>query len=181
MPTDITLLLNAVSSGDTRAAEELLPVIYDELRHLAAGKMAREHPQTLQATALVHEAWLRLGDQRFENRAHFFGAAAEAMRRILVERSRRRSRLKRGAGFERTDYQESQIVSPLKDDKLLQVHDALDQLATEDPMKAEIVKLRYFAGLKNAEIGALLGVNEKTERRHWQIAKIMLFQIIGQK
>jgi RNA polymerase sigma factor (TIGR02999 family) len=181
MPSDVTQLLNAIDSGDSTAAEELLPVIYDELRQLAAAKMAREIPQTLQATALVHEAWMRLGQQRYENRVHFFGAAAEAMRRILVERARRRSRLKRGANLERADYQESQIISPLNDDKLLQVHEALDQLATDEPIKAEIVKLRYFAGLENAEIGALLGVNEKTVRRHWQIAKIMLFQIIGQK
>ena len=181
MSTEVTQLLNAMESGDSTAAEELLPAIYDELRQMAAAKMAREKPQTLQATALVHEAWLKLGEQRFENRAHFFGAAAEAMRRILVESARRRNRIKRGGEMERSEFVESQIVSPLKDDKLLQVHEALDELATQEPVKAEIVKLRYFAGLQNMEIGSLLGVSEKTVRRHWQVAKIMLVQIIGKK
>jgi RNA polymerase sigma factor (TIGR02999 family) len=160
------------------AGQELHLSLYQELRRMAAAKMATEKPQTLQATALVHEAWLKLGEQRFENRAHFFGAAAEAMRRILVERARRRARLKRGGDRERADYDESQIVSPLKDDKLLLVHEVLDELEAQDPVKARIVKLRYFAGLENAEIGALLGVNEKTVRRHWQVAKVMLFQLI---
>ncbi len=178
MPSDVTQLLNAVGSGDSRAAEELLPVIYDELRQMAAGKMARESPQTLQATALVHEAWLRLGQQRYENRAHFFGAAAEAMRRILVERARRRARIKHGGEHERAEYQESLIVGPVDDDKLLQVHEVLERLAEQDPIKARIVKLRFFAGLENAEIGALLDVNEKTVRRHWKVAKVMLFQLI---
>jgi len=181
MPDDVTCLLRAMESGDPTAAEELLPVFYEELRQLAAAKMAREKPQTLQATALVHEAWMKLGDQRFENRAHFFGAAAEAMRRILVERARRRNRLKRGGELERSEFVESQIVAPLKDDKLLQVHEALDELATQDPVKAEIVKLRYFAGLQSMENGSILGVSEKTVRRHWQVAKIMLVQIIGKK
>lgn len=179
MPSDVTVLLNAMDSGDSTAAEELLPILYDELRQLAAAKMASEKPQTLQATALVHEAWMKLGEQRFQNRAHFFGAAAEAMRRILVERARSRSRQKRGGELERSEFIESQIVSLLKDDKLLLVHEALDKLAAQDPLKAEIVKLRYFVGLQNAEIGTALGVNEKTVRRHWQVAKIMLFQLIG--
>ena len=144
----------------TNAGKELGTSLYRELRQMATAKMAREKPQTLQATALVHEAWLKLGDQRFENRAHFFGAAAEAMRRILVERARRRARLKRGGELERADYNESRIVSPLKDDKLLLVHEALDELEAQDPIKARIVKLRFFAGLENAEIGALLDVSE---------------------
>lgn len=159
-------------------SEDLLPTLYQELRQMAAAKMAREQPQTLQATALVHEAWLKLGEQKFENRAHFFGAAAEAMRRILVERARRRSRLKRGGELERADYQESQIICPVDDDRLLQVNEALEELAALDPIKAKIVKLRFFAGLENGEIAALLGVNEKTVRRHWQVAKVMLFQLI---
>jgi len=161
-----------------KASEALLETLYDELRELAAAKMAREKPQTLQATALVHEAWLKLGGQQFENRAHFFGAAAEAMRRILVERARRRGRLKRGGDAERAEYFESQIAAPLRDEKLLMVHEVLDELAARDPFKAEIVKLRYFAGLENAEIGALLGVNEKTVRRHWQVAKVLLLQLM---
>jgi len=168
----------SVPKSELHNNEALLETLYDELRQLAAAKMAREKPQTLQATALVHEAWLKLGGQRFENRAHFFGAAAEAMRRILVERARRLGRLKRGGELERAEYVESQVISPLKEDKLLLVHEVLDELATQDPFKAEIVKLRYFAGLENAEIGALLGVNEKTVRRHWQVAKIQLYQMI---
>jgi RNA polymerase sigma factor (TIGR02999 family) len=170
-------LQNTASTAHTN--EELLATLYEELRQLAAAKLVREKPQTLQATALVHEAWLKLGGQRFENRAHFFGAAAEAMRRILVERARRRGRRKRGGELERAEYFESQIVSPLKEGKLLLVHEVLDDLAARDPFKAEIVKLRYFAGLENREIGALLGVNEKTVRRHWQLAKIQLFQMIS--
>jgi RNA polymerase sigma factor (TIGR02999 family) len=172
-------LQNTASGAHTN--EELLATLYEELRQLAAAKLAREKPQTLQATALVHEAWLKLGGQRFENRAHFFGAAAEAMRRILVERARRRGRLKRGGELERAEYFESKIVSPLKEGKLLLVHEVLDELAARDPFKAEIVKLRYFAGLENGEIGALLGVNEKTVRRHWQVAKIQLFQMISEE
>ena len=173
--------LIADSEGGVNTKEELLPALYRELRQMAAAKMARESPQTLQATALVHEAWLKLGEQRFENRAHFFGAAAEAMRRILVERARKRGRLKRGGDLERSEYVESQIVSPLKDDKLLLVHAVLDELAARDPVKVQIVKLRYFAGLENTEIAALLGVNEKTVRRHWQVAKVLLFQMIREK
>ena len=113
MPSDVTQLLHAIDSGDAKAAEELLPIIYDELRQMAAGKMARENPQTLQATALVHEAWMRIGERQFENRDHFFAAAAEAMRRILVEKARRRGRIKRGAELERADYHESKIVGPV--------------------------------------------------------------------
>ncbi len=160
------------------ADQELLPALYQELRQMAVAKMARERPQTLQATALVHEAWMKLDGQRFGNRAHFFAAASEAMRRILVDQARRRKRLKRGGEFERSDYVESRISSPLKDDRLLLVHEALDELERQDARKAQIVKLRYFAGLENAEIGAMLGVNEKTVRRHWEVAKVMLFQLI---
>ncbi len=174
--------LASVKAGHPRTGEDLLPLLYDELRQMAAAKMAREHTdQTLQATALVHEAWLKLGHQRFENRSHFFGAASEAMRRILVERARRRGRQKRGAHLERADYEESQIISPLEDEKLLQVHEVLDEFAVEEPVKAEVVKLRFFAGLENAEIGAILGISEKTVRRHWQVAKIQLFQMIRER
>jgi RNA polymerase sigma factor (TIGR02999 family) len=179
--SDITLILNAAQQGDPKAAEELLPLLYDELRKLAAQKMAREAPgQTLQPTALVHEAWLRLGGdgQKWLNRAHFFGAAAEALRRILVEKARRRQRLKCGGGQERVEFDESALELPAEDEKVLQVHEALDTLAAEDPQKAEIVRLRFFVGLKNDEIAALLGVNEKTVRRHWEVAKVKLFQNI---
>jgi RNA polymerase sigma factor (TIGR02999 family) len=179
---DFTRILERAQAGDGNAAAEMLPLVYDELRRLAAAKMARESPgQTLQPTALVHEAWLRLGgdDQpNWQNRSHFLGAAAEAMRRILVENARRKLRLKRGGGNERVELHESAIEAPIEDEKVLQVHEALDTLATEDPQKAEIVKLRFFVGLGHDEIAALLGVNEKTVRRHWEVAKIKLFQRI---
>ena len=165
--------------------EELLPLVYDELRRLAGSRMAREQPgQTLQATALVHEAWLRLaadGDSRWQNRAHFFAAAGEAMRRILVDNARRKAQLKRGGNPERIDLPESQIVAPGEDDKLLDVHAVLDELAAEDPLKAEIVKLRCFVGLNHQEIGDALGVNEKTVRRHWEVAKVRLYELITGK
>jgi RNA polymerase sigma factor (TIGR02999 family) len=144
--------------------------------------MANEAPgQTLQPTALVHEAWLRLGagDQpAWQNRAHFLAAAAEAMRRILVESARRKLRLKRGGGGERVELHESTIEAPAGDEKILQVHEALELLSVEDPQKAEVVKLRYFVGLSHGEIAALFGVNEKTVRRHWEVAKVRLFQTI---
>lgn len=178
----ITRVLGRLEQGAANAAEELLPLVYAELRQLAAHKMANEAPgQTLQATALVHEAWLRLGggDQpAWQNRAHFLAAAAEAMRRILVESARRKLRLKRGGGGERMELHESAIEAPAGDEKILQVHEALEVLSVKDPEKAQIVKLRFFVGLKNEEIAALLGVNEKTVRRHWEVAKVRLFQSI---
>jgi len=144
--------------------------------------MAQERPgQTLQPTALVHEAWLRLGaDQqpKWENRAHFLAAAAEAMRRILVEKARRKHRLKRGGGLEPVELHESAIEAPMDDEKVLQVNEALDALAAEDPRQAEVVKLRFFGGLGHHEVAALLGVNEKTVRRDWELAKLRLFQKI---
>lgn len=169
------------TSSGSRSPDELLETLYADLREMAAGKMAREHAaQTLQPTALVHEAWLKLDGQKFQNKAHFFGSAAEAMRRILVDRARRRRRQKRGAGAEHVEFEESQIESPLGDDQLPEVHEALEQLAAEDETKAEVVKLRFFAGLAHPEVAALLGVSEKTARRHWQVAKIRLFQIISE-
>ena len=179
---DFTQVLERAQGGDPRAAAELLPLVYGELRRLAAAKMAREAPgHTLQPTALVHEAWLRLGGDNqpaWQNRSHFLGAAAEAMRRILVENARRKLRLKRGGGNERVELQDSAIAAPVEDEKILQVHEALKALSAEDPQKAEIVKLRFFAGLNHEEIAALLGVNEKTVRRHWEVAKVRLFQSI---
>ncbi|HSU55468.1 MAG TPA: sigma-70 family RNA polymerase sigma factor [Candidatus Dormibacteraeota bacterium] len=179
---DMTRILERVRSGDGEAGSELFPLVYDELRRLAASKMAREAPgQTLQPTALVHEAWLRLGGENqpdWQNQNHFLAAAAEAMRRILVENARRKLRLKRGGRQERVELHESAIEAPVEDEKVLQVNEALNALAAEDPQKAEIVKLRFFAGLKHDEIAALLGVNEKTVRRHWELAKLKLFQSI---
>jgi RNA polymerase sigma factor (TIGR02999 family) len=180
--SEVTQALEAMSRGDARAAEELLSLVYAELRRIAAARMAHEAPgQTLQATALVHEAWIRLGGDTqppWQNRAHFFAAASEAMRRILVENARRKLRLKRGAGHERVELDESAIEAPAEDEKIVQVHEALDALAKEDPQKAEIVKLRFFVGLGHDEIAALLGLNEKTVRRHWELAKVRLFQSI---
>lgn len=178
--SDITHLLAAIQHGDARAGEELLPLVYQELRQLARAKMTREQPgQTLQPTALVHEAWLRLGVQSFENRAHFFGAAAEAMRRILIERMRRKKREKRGGGAEHCDVDEIEIAAPTGEgDDLLRVHDVLDRFAAEEPQKAELVKLRFFVGLSLTEAGAVLGLPERTAKRHWAYARAWLFDAI---
>ena len=180
--SNVTQIFERIEQGDGKAAEELLPLVYEELRRLAAYKMANEAPgQTLQPTALVHEAWLRLGgdDQpAWQNRAHFLAAAAEAMRRLLVESARRKLRLKRGGGGERVELHESFIEAPAADEKILQVHEALESLSVEDPEKAQIVKLRFFVGLAHDDIAALLGVNEKTVRRQWEMAKLRLFQRI---
>ena len=147
--------------------------------------MASERPgHTLQPTALVHEAYLRLGGAgrfKFENRAHFFAAAAEAMRRILVDSARRHRQLKRGGDQERGELCETRIAAPVEDEKLLLVHEALDALAREDPLKAEVAKLRYFVGLKHQEIADALGVAEPTVRRHWAVAKVRLFELIAQQ
>src|SRR5947207_523835 len=180
--SEVSRILSALEQGDPQAADQLLPLVYDELRRLAAQKIAHEAPgQTLQPTALVHEAWLRLGGDAqpaWENRAHFLAAAAEAMRRILVETARRKLRLKRGGGAERVDLHESAIEAPAEDEKILQVHEALEVLSVEDEEKAQIVKLRFFVGLSHEEIAALLGVNEKTVRRQWEVAKVRIFQNI---
>ena len=180
--SDVTRILEALTHGDSKAADELLPLIYDELRRLATHKMAHEAPgQTLQPTALVHEAWLRLvgnGDPGWQNRAHFFAAAAEAMRRILIDRARRKLAFRRGGAQVRVEMDETALEAPADDEKVLQVHDALEVLAAEDPQKAEIVKLRFFGGLSHEEIATVLSVNEKTVRRHWEVAKVRLFQII---
>ena len=176
--SDVTRLLAAIQHGDTRAGEELLPLVYAELRQLARAKMAREQPgHTLQPTALVHEAWMRLGDQRFENRAHFFGAAAEAMRRILIDRARQKLAAKNGAGAEHLDADGIEIAAPTeKEDELLAVHEALDALATHDARKAELVKLRYFAGLTIDEAADVLGISAPTAKRDWTYARAWLFR-----
>ena len=179
---EITQVLQAIRRGDGRASEELLPLVYDELRRLAAARMAEEAAgQTLQATALVHEAWLRMvgdGDRTWQNRAHFFGAAAEAMRRILVENARRKSRLKRGGGQIRLDIEELDLVATTPDDKILLMDEALEQLQAEDAEKARIVVLKFFGGLTNQEVAENLGVAERTVERQWAYAKAWLFQRI---
>ena len=178
--SDVTRLLAAIQQGDPRAGEDLLPLVSRELQQLARAKMAREQPgQTLQPTALVHEAWLRLGEQRFENRAHFFGAAAEAMRRILVDRARHKLAVRHGGGQERVDVDDIEIAAPTpKDDELLAVHDALEKLAAHDPRKAELVKLRYFAGLSIDEAADVLGISAPTAKRDWTYARAWLFREI---
>lgn len=179
--SEVTRLLNAIQHGDACGAADLLPLVYAELRRLASARMAREQPgHTLQATALVHEAWLRLGDQAFENRAHFFAAAAEAMRRILVERARRKSCAKHGAGAEHCDLDDLEIAAPILDgEELLAVHEALDQLAQHDPRKAELVKLRYFVGLSFEETADVLGISVPTAKRDWAYARAWLHREIG--
>jgi RNA polymerase sigma factor (TIGR02999 family) len=180
--SELTRILQTVTDDDPQSAAELLPLVYEELRRLAAAKLANEAPgQTLQPTALVHEAWLRLGgdqDQHWENRAHFFSAAAEAMRRILIEKARRRQRARHGGGQERVDLDELAIAAPESDERLLQVHEALDQLAAEDKVKAEVVKLRFFVGLTDREVADVLGLAERTVERHWAYAKPWLFRVI---
>jgi len=178
--SDVTQMLDRVQQGDPKAADELLPLVYDELRKLAAHKMAGEAPgQTLQPTALVHEVWLRLSQQsdaRWQHRQHFYAVAAEVMRRILVDRARRRQSRKHGGQLERVALDAVELPGPGDEAVVLQVHEALERLAVEDPQKAEVVKLRFFVGLENAEVAALLGVSEKTVQRHWSFAKAWLFR-----
>jgi RNA polymerase sigma factor (TIGR02999 family) len=178
--SDVTRILEAVERGDPTAAEELLPLVYDELRRLAAAKMANEPPgQTLQPTALVHEAWLRLSQESrttWKSREQFYAMAAEVMRRILVDRARRRRSRKHGGGLERVDLDAVELPVPADDALVLDVHEALEQLTAEDPEKAAVVKLRFFVGLENSEVAALLGVSEKTVQRRWAFAKAWLFR-----
>jgi RNA polymerase sigma factor (TIGR02999 family) len=177
---DLTLMLR--SPGNS---EELLATVYDELRRLAAARMARESAgQTLQATALVHEAWLQLvgeGDRSWENRAHFFGAAAHAMRRILVDAARRKSRMKRGAGRVRVDLADVDIAEAMRDDDVLLINEALEKLEREDPDQAQIVVLKFFGGLTNEEVAATLGIGERTVYRQWVCAKARLFRWVKQQ
>jgi RNA polymerase sigma factor (TIGR02999 family) len=178
--SDVTRILQSMEAGDARAAEELLPLVYGELRKLAASKMAHESPnQTLQPTALVHEAWLRLTgneDVKWNGRAHFFGAAAEAMRRILIDNARRKSARRHGGGQQRVDVEDVDIAAPMKEDELLAINDALDELAKTEKQKAELVKLRYFVGLTVEEAAEILGVSVPTARRWWSYARAWLFQ-----
>ncbi len=180
--SDFTRILQSIEQGDPRAGDELLPLVYEELRKLAAARMARENSdQTLQPTALVHEAWLKLaGDEKVQwnSRAHFFGAAAEAMRRILIDRARRKSAQRHGAGQRRVDLEEAEIAASADGETILAVNDALEKLAANDKTKAELVKLRYFAGLTIEEVAKVLGLSESTARRHWVFAKAWLHREI---
>ena len=175
--THTTRLLAAAARDDSAAAQELLPLVYTELRRLAAQKMAHEaHGQTLQPTALVHEAWLKLAGsgQRWNHRGHFFAAAAEAMRRILIDRARKRKRERHGHGLQRLNFDEVDVAITTDDEVLLCVNEALEKLAQEAPAKAELVKLRYFAGLSINEAASALGISEATAKRHWRYARAWL-------
>ena len=179
---EVTQILSALRGGDRRAFDELLPVVYSELRRLAAQKLRRESPgQTIQATALVHEAYLRLvgpQDQSWENRGHFFAAAAEAMRRILIDRARKKKRIKRGAGAQRLDLATLDLTCPVPSDELLALDEALARLQQQDPQKAELVKLRFFAGMTTEQAAELLNISRATAERHWSFARAWLYREI---
>ena len=181
---DITHVLQKMEEGAPAAAEELLVLVYDELRRLAAIRMAQESAgQTLQPTALVHEAWLQLGgsgDRNWQNRAHFFGAAADAMRRILIDKARRKARLKHGGGQSRLNIDELELAQTAPDDNVLLINEAVEALGKEDPEQARVVVLKFFAGLTNEEAAESLGVSERTVRRQWECAKARIFEWIEQ-
>jgi RNA polymerase sigma factor (TIGR02999 family) len=177
--SDVTRILSAIERGDPHAAEQLLPLVYDELRRLAAEKMAQEKPgQTLQATALVHEAYLRLvdvkGAQHWNGRGHFFAAAAEAMRRILIESARCKARTKRGGDWQRLDFEHLDVATAVSPDQLVALDDALGRLAALDHLAGELVKLRYFAGLALDQAAEAIGVSTATAYRHWAYARAWL-------
>jgi RNA polymerase sigma factor (TIGR02999 family) len=181
--TDVTRILSAIAQGEPQAASQLLPLVYDGLRRLAAEKLAQERPgQTLQPTALVHEAYLRLVDveqaRHWDSRGHFFAAAAEAMRRILVENARRKGRLKHGGGRTR-EQGEGDVACPERPERLLALDEALDRLATTSPQAAELVKLRYFAGFSNAEAARLLGISPRKANQVWAYARAWLQEELG--
>ena len=181
---EISQVLNALEKGDPHAAQQLLPLVYDELRKLAAQKLAGEKPgQTLQATALVHEAYLRLvgenEERHWDGRGHFFAAAAEAMRRILVESARRKRSRKHGGGLVRQDLDDLQLAAPELGEDLLALDEALNRLAEKDPIKAELVKLRHFAGLTVEQAAQALGISPTTANRYWAYARAWLHQEIG--
>jgi len=181
--SDVTRILESMQQGKSQAADELLPLVYEELRRIAAHKMSQEPPNhTLQPTALLHEAWLRMvgdGNEHFAGRGHFFAVAAEAMRRILVESARRRRSLKRGAGAPREELNESHLVQSAPSDEALAVDDALDLLANEDPIAADLVKLRYFVGMTMDEAATALGLPQRSAERLWAYARAWLRRKIG--
>ena len=183
--SDVTRILESIQQGDPKAADELLPLVYAELRKLAAYKMARlAAGQTLQPTALVHEVWLRLvGSENptFENRAHFFAAAAEAMRHLLIDNARRKLARRHGGGLQRVDFENAAIALPADEDHLLAVNDALDQLAVRSPVQAQVVKLRFFVGMTAAESAEVLGLSERTVKQYWAHAKTWLYREIKTK
>jgi len=179
--SDVTRILNSIDSGDPEAAHELLPLIYEDLRRVASAKMAHLPPgQTIQPTALVHEAWLRLaGDlkqQTWNSRGHFFAAAAEAMRRILVEQARKKSAVKRGGHLARVDLEDVDLATETNSDVLLLIDEALTLLAAQDLKAAELIKLRFFAGIPNSQAAALLGIPERTAKRTWAYARAWLYR-----
>jgi RNA polymerase sigma factor (TIGR02999 family) len=180
--SDATVMMAAVEAGDPNAAEQLLVLVYAELRRLAASKLAQEAPgQTLQPTALVHEAWLRLvGDQKpsFKDRSHFFRASAEAMRHILIDRARRKKTERHGGNYRRIEFEDFDLASPSADEQLLVVNEALDKLAVEHPVQAELVKLRYFAGLTNEEVSEVLGISVSTVKNYWAFSRAWLLNAI---
>jgi len=180
--SNVTEILTAIDQGAPARANELLPLVYEELRKLAAARMAQESPgQTLQPTALVHEAWLRLvGDAnpKFDGRGHFFAAAAEAMRRILIDNARRKRALRHGGGQARVDSNDAEAAAVAKDNEMLLVNEAIDKLSLEDQQMAELVKLRFFAGFTNREIGELFGLSEPTIERRWRFARAWLHREI---
>jgi RNA polymerase sigma factor (TIGR02999 family) len=176
--SEVTQILSRIESGDPAASDQLLPLVYEELRNLASQRIAQEKPgQTLQATALVHEAYMRLVDgapQRWDTRGHFFAAAAEAMRRILVENARRKGRKKHGGDVQRVELGESDLATTLPDERLLAIDEALDQLAKEDPQAAELVKLRFFAGFSLTEAAEILGMSRSSAYAQWAYARAWL-------
>ena len=178
--SDITLVLDAINRGESQASDKLLPLVYNELRNLAAARMVQENAgHTLQPTALVHEAWLRLAggaNQNWKSRAYFFAAAAEAMRRILVEHARRKARLKHGGGQERLNIQDLDLAEAAPDEKILLVDEALEQLERSNPERARVVVLKFFGGMTNREVADTLGIGERSVDRHWVCAKAWLFQ-----
>jgi RNA polymerase sigma factor (TIGR02999 family) len=180
--THVTRILNAIEQGDEKAADRLLPLVYEELRRLAAHKMSHEPPgQTLQATALVHEAYIRLVGEEAQNwgsRTHFFSAAAEAMRRILVDNARRKQRLKRGGGQQKLGLEDAEITIEAFSDDLIALDEALAKLASTDKVKADLVKLRYFAGLTLGQTAGILGLSQTTAKRHWTYARAWLYRQI---
>lgn len=182
--SEVTRILESIEGGDPKASEELLPLVYEELRKLAASRLAHEaSAQTLQPTALVHEAWLKLGGSNHDwnSRGHFFAAAAEAMRRILIDRARKRNRLRNGGGLQRIDLDSVDLATTTDDETLLRLDEALTKLAAEAPAKAELVKLRYFSGLSIPNAARALDISEATAKRHWTYARAWLFCELSQR